>query len=80
VIEDSQKLYGQAVMYFATVSCLMVLGASLSGGEFGMFSMLQYTQGIIREATAALLEDMTGHWIGDLPAGGSTGVNECNGT
>jgi hypothetical protein len=32
-----------------------------------MSSILHYTQGIIREATVALLEDMTGHWIRGLP-------------
>jgi hypothetical protein len=32
-----------------------------------MSSILHYTQGIIREATVALLEDMIGHWIRGLP-------------
>jgi len=41
-----------------------------------MSSILHYTQGIIREATAALLEDMTGHWI----RGRLAGVNEYGGT
>jgi hypothetical protein len=40
---------------------------SMSGAEFKCLSILHYTQGIIREATAALLEDMTGHWIRGLP-------------
>ena len=35
-----------------------------------MSSILHYTQGIIREATAALLEDMIGHWIRGLPGEG----------
>lgn len=37
--------------------------------------VLHYTPGIIREATAALLEDMTGHWVGDPSGGGFAGVN-----
>ena len=40
-------------------------------------SVLHYTQGIIREATVALLEDMKGHWISDLLGGCLVGVNEC---
>lgn len=37
--------------------------------------VLHYTPGIIREATAALLEDMTGHWVGGPSGGGFAGVN-----
>ena len=43
-------------------------------------SILHDTQGIIREATAALLEDVRGHWFGGLPGEGMVGAHEYGGT
>jgi hypothetical protein len=56
-----------AILSTVSYYVAMTAAISLSGAEFKCLRFLHYTQGIIREATAALLEDMIGHWIRGLP-------------
>jgi hypothetical protein len=79
VIEDSRDLYGQQWYIFLRYLVSWVRVQACLEGSLKV-SILHYTQSIIREATVALLEDMTGHLISDLPGRGSAGVNECSGT